>query len=69
MKKRFLSVHETTKVYSIGRTTLYGLISRGEIRALKAGGRTLVDVESVDAWADRLPRITSEREEAADAAS
>jgi excisionase family DNA binding protein len=37
-----ISIAEAAKVLSIGRTTLYGLISAGRITPVRLGGRTLV---------------------------
>ena len=39
-----------------GRTRLYDLIGRGAIRAVKSGSATLIDLESVEAWAVSLPQ-------------
>ncbi|MBR0658376.1 excisionase family DNA-binding protein [Neoroseomonas oryzicola] len=37
-----------------GRTTTYDLIRKGEIRLVKVGRRSLIDMASVDAYIDRL---------------
>ncbi|MGN5375867.1 helix-turn-helix domain-containing protein [Sphingomonas hankookensis] len=39
------------------RPTVYKLIASGEIRAKKHGGRTLIVVESLRAWASGLPDV------------
>lgn len=42
----------------IGRTTLYTLMSAGEIEAVKVGRRRLVLRDSIDAFLDRQPRVS-----------
>jgi excisionase family DNA binding protein len=39
------------------RSKLYKLINRGLVVAYKMGGRTMVDVDSIDAYHASLPRI------------
>lgn len=51
-----LSVDETARVLSIGRTTLYGLVKTGEIRATKIGRKTLFLKADIDAFLNRLQR-------------
>ncbi|MEO6093439.1 MAG: helix-turn-helix domain-containing protein [Novosphingobium sp.] len=41
------SIRDAVQVSSIGRTTLYGLISSGEIETVKIGKRRLVKAESL----------------------
>ena len=60
-----LSVDDTLRASGLGRTTLYGLLAAGEIRAVKAGRRTLVDMESLRTYLARLPAITYRTKEAA----
>jgi hypothetical protein len=38
-----------------GIAAMYDLIGAGEIKAVKSGGRTLIDVDSLRAYAKRLP--------------
>jgi excisionase family DNA binding protein len=52
-----LSIGETVRQLGIGRTTLYELIRRGDIEAIKLGRRTLVRADSARAFIDNLPRI------------
>jgi excisionase family DNA binding protein len=41
------------RLLGIGRTTVYDLVNRGELRSTKIGRRTLVAVEDIDAFVDR----------------
>ena len=45
-----LSIREAAKHLSIGRTSLYGLINRGELVTIKVGRRRLITADSVKAW-------------------
>lgn len=49
-----ITVTEAARILSIGRTTLYGLIKGGEIRATKLGRKTLFLAKDIDAFLDRL---------------
>jgi excisionase family DNA binding protein len=49
-----LRIAEAVAVSRLGRTTLYGLIARGELRAVKVGGRRLILRADLDAYFDRL---------------
>ena len=48
----------------MGRTSTYAALGRGDLRAIKAGSRTLIDVEAGLAWLASLPaaRIRAPRE-------
>jgi excisionase family DNA binding protein len=41
------SIKDAVQVSSIGRTTLYGLISSGEIESVKVGNRRLIKAASL----------------------
>lgn len=45
-----LSVKETAQYLSLGRTTIYALISSGELATIKQGSRRLIAASSVQAW-------------------
>jgi excisionase family DNA binding protein len=44
----------------ISRSTVYILIAQGSLRAVKAGGRTLVRREDQAAWLNSLPAMRSQ---------
>jgi excisionase family DNA binding protein len=54
----FLSVNEAMAKAKLGRTKLYRLLSEGRITARKSGSRTLIEAESLAAWAKSLPVAT-----------
>jgi excisionase family DNA binding protein len=49
------TIDEATKVYGIGRTTLYELIGAKKLDARKAGNRTLITAESLRNYVASLP--------------
>ena len=42
-----LSINDTAKVLSLGRTSIYALIREGRLETIKLGSRTLVKMASV----------------------
>lgn len=44
------SINDACRVSGLGRTTLYELIGRGEIKVRKVGARTLVPADSLRAF-------------------
>lgn len=42
------SVEQLTRVLSLGRSSIFGLIKRGQLKAVRIGRRTLVPAASVD---------------------
>ena len=52
-----LSIRNAVIASGIRRTKLYELIGRGLIRAVKADGKTLIEVQSVRDYLDRLPTV------------
>jgi excisionase family DNA binding protein len=44
MDPAYVSVSEFTRVFGIGRSTLYKMLARKQLRAVKLGDRTLIDV-------------------------
>ena len=47
MENLAISINETAKVLSLGRTTIYAMIGDGRLEAFKLGRRTLVKAESI----------------------
>jgi excisionase family DNA binding protein len=56
---RLLTVKQFCTAYAMGRTRLYSLIAAGKIEALKDGAKTLIPLESAEAWAASLRRFKS----------
>jgi excisionase family DNA binding protein len=54
---RFLTVTGTANRYSTSKSSIYRHLRAGDIRAVKFGGRTLIDVGSADKFFDGLPEI------------
>jgi len=54
-----LTLNELRRVAGIPSTTAYRLLAAGELRAVKAGSRTLVLADSVRDYLARLPAATS----------
>jgi excisionase family DNA binding protein len=48
-----LTVAEAGKYLGVGRKMVYGLIERGEIAAVRAGGSTLVEKKTLDQFRER----------------
>jgi len=46
-------VNEVAEVLSLSRTTIYKLISHGELQRIKLGASTLIAADSVDALLQR----------------
>jgi excisionase family DNA binding protein len=43
--------------FNQGRTRVYAMIKSGELRAVKAGGKTLILHEDADKWVRNLPEL------------
>ena len=55
MDKKLLEVPEAGAILSLGRSTIYSLLMKGELRSIVVGRRRLIPVESIDSFiADRL---------------
>lgn len=52
-RARLVSIEVAAQLLGIGRTTVYDLVNRGELRATKIGRRTLLAVEDIDVFVDR----------------
>ena len=47
MEPLALSINDTAKALSLGRTSIYAMIADGRLEAFKLGRRTLVRTESI----------------------
>jgi len=47
MEPLALSINETARALSLGRTSIYALIGDGRLEAFKLGRRTLVKADSI----------------------
>lgn len=52
----YASIEDFSRSFGFGRTTVYHLISTGTLRAIKVGGRVLVDCNAARAWLESLPQ-------------
>lgn len=52
-----LSVADFCIAYNVGLTFTYQQIKHGRLRAVKAGGRTLILRRDAEAWAQALPAM------------
>lgn len=56
LAKAAYSVRETLELLSIGRTSLYAAVKRGELRNIKLGRRTLFLASDLTAFLTKLSR-------------
>ena len=63
-----VGVATVVRLSSLGRTSLYEAMNRGDLPARKSGGRTLIPVEDLRKYVEALPRrtTTAEKSKAAD---
>lgn len=52
---RLATVKEACAYGKIGRTVLYRYLKSGEISARKRGGKTLIDLDTIDTMNSKLP--------------
>jgi excisionase family DNA binding protein len=53
-----VSIGEAAKLLGIGRSTVYCLISDGDLKALKIGSRTVIRRSDADELVERLPLVS-----------
>jgi hypothetical protein len=58
-RKRYVSRKQGFKQLNVGTTKGHDLINRGLIKAVKLDGKTLIDMDSVDALLASLPDARS----------
>ena len=56
-RRRLVPIREALPYIGAGLTIAYELINSGQIIGVKLGGKTLVDLSSVDEFHKSLPRI------------
>jgi hypothetical protein len=66
---KFATIDSWVAMSGIGRRSTYGYLGTGELKAVKVGARTLIDVEAGLAWLRSRPpaviRAPRERHQAA----
>jgi len=55
------SVAQIVKMTGVGRSTIYGAMGRGTLKARKLGRRTIVLASDLDNWLNRLPEVVSKQ--------
>jgi len=55
-KKYFYTIAEAQAAFAVGVTRLYELLGDGTLVARKSGATTLIEADSLEAWARSLPR-------------
>jgi excisionase family DNA binding protein len=56
-RRRLVEFKDGCRYGKFGRTKAYELIARETIRAYKMGGKTMIDLDSVDEYHTSLPRV------------
>ena len=57
--RRLVEFKEGCRYGKFGKTKAYELIAQERIRAYKMGGKTLIDLDSIDEYHAVLPRVES----------
>jgi excisionase family DNA binding protein len=58
-RRRLVEFKDGCRYGKFGKTKAYELIAQKRIRAYKMGGKTMIDLDSVDEYHASLPRIES----------
>lgn len=53
------SIADACALLSLGRTTIFAAIARGELKSKKVGRRTLIAAQDLKAWLDSCPAGTA----------
>ena len=56
-RRRLVEFKDGCRYGKFGRTKAYELIAHEKIRAYKMGGKTMIDLDSVDEYHTSLPRV------------
>jgi excisionase family DNA binding protein len=54
MEPIFVTVNEAKRLLAIGHTRVYELMASGDLERVKCGGKTLISVESIRKFAQKL---------------
>src|SRR6201988_3056056 len=65
-RRRLVEFKDGCRYGKFGKTKAYELIANERIRAYKMGGKTMIDLDSVDEYHASLPRVETRANEAAD---
>jgi len=65
-RRRLVEFKDGCRYGKFGKTKAYELIAREKIRAYKMGGKTMIDLDSVDEYHASLPRVETRASQAAD---
>lgn len=58
-QRRLIEFKDGCRYGKFGKTKAYELIAQQRIRAYKMGGKTMIDLDSVDEYHASLPRVES----------
>ena len=58
-RRRLVEFKNGCRYGKFGKTKAYELIAQERIRAYKMGGKTMIDLDSVDQYHTSLPRVES----------
>ena len=65
-RRRLIEFKDGCRYGKFGKTKAYELIAHERIKAYKMGGKTMIDLDSVDEYHASLPRVETRVSEAAD---
>ena len=54
-RKKYAPIDYCVDAYGISRRSWYDILGAAKVKAVKCGGRTLIDLESADAYFAALP--------------